>query len=80
MAKTSDAQLKAIKKYNSNSKYISIKYTPNQISDYERVTTYCSNNGLALQAYIKSLIKADLDSKGVSYIDAGDGSKAKTGS
>ena len=65
MAKTSNAQLKAIKKYNTGSKYIQLKFTPNQITDYENIVEYCDKNGLSLQGYIKALIKADLDKKGV---------------
>lgn len=64
MAKTSNAQLKAIKKYNTGSKYIQLKFTPNQMSDYENIVAYCEKNGLSLQGYIKALIKADLDKKG----------------
>ena len=63
MAKTSNAQLKAIKKYNTGSKYIQLKFTPNQITDYENIVKYCDKNGLSLQGYIKALIKADLDKK-----------------
>lgn len=65
MAKTSNAQLKAIKKYNTGSKYIQLKFTPNQIADYENIVEYCNKNGLSLQGYIKALIRADLDKKGV---------------
>lgn len=66
MAKTSEATLKAIKKYNQKSKFINIKYTPNNIDEYERISQYCNNNNLSMQGYIKQLIKADLDSKGFS--------------
>lgn len=66
MAKTSEATLKAIKKYNQKSKFINIKYTPNNISEYERISQYCNQNNLSMQGYIKSLIKADLDAKGFS--------------
>ncbi len=64
MAKTSDATLKAIKKYNQKSKFINIKYTPNATAEYERINKYCKDNNLSLQGYIKGLIKADLDNKG----------------
>lgn len=64
MAKTSEATLKAIKKYNQKSKFINIKYTPNNIDEYERISQYCSGNNLSMQGYIKQLIKADLDAKG----------------
>lgn len=66
MAKTSEATLKAIKKYNQKSKFINIKYTPNNIDEYERISQYCEQNNLSMQGYIKSLIKADLDAKGFS--------------
>lgn len=66
MAKTSEATLKAIKKYNQKSKFINIKYTPNNIDEYERIAQYCNSNNLSMQGYIKALIKADLDSKGFS--------------
>lgn len=69
MAKTSEATLKAIKKYNQKSKFINIKYTPNAISEYERIYNYCKNNNLSLQGYIKELIKNDLDNKGIPYGD-----------
>lgn len=72
MAKTSEATLKAIKKYNQKSKFINIKYTPNSIDDYERISQYCSQNNLSMQGYIKALIKADLDAKGFSVDSAAD--------
>lgn len=58
---------KADKKYNSQSKIIGLKYTPNQIAEYERVKKYCFDVGISTQGYIKELIKADLDSKGIKY-------------
>ena len=70
MAKTSEATLKAIKKYNQKSKFINIKYTPNNIDEYERISQYCNNNNLSMQGYIKQLIKADLDAKGFSVDNA----------
>lgn len=70
MAKTSEATLKAIKKYNQKSKFINIKYTPNNIDEYERISQYCEQNNLSMQGYIKSLIKADLDAKGFSVDSA----------
>ena len=65
MAKTSEATLKAIKKYNANSKYIQLKFTNNQLPEYERITKYCDDNNMSYQGYIKELIKKDLDEKGV---------------
>ena len=63
MAKTSESQLKAIKKYNEKSKYIQLKFTENQLNDYDRIVRYCQENGLSYQGYIKKLIQDDLDKK-----------------
>lgn len=67
MAKTSEAQLRAVKKYDKKSKVITLKYTDNQNRDYYRVKQYCNENNIAVQAYIKKLIDNDLDSKGIAY-------------
>lgn len=67
MVKTSEAALKAIKKYNQKSKFINIKYTPNAISEYERIYSYCKDNNISSQGYIKELIKTDLNNKGIPY-------------
>ena len=59
---------KADRNYNANSKVIGLKYTPNQIDEYNRVKQYCIDNNLTLQGYIKELIKRDLDAKNIPYI------------
>ena len=64
MTKTSESQLKAIKKYNEKSKYIQLKFTENQLKEYNRIIAYCQKNGLSYQGYIKDLVKNDLDKKG----------------
>lgn len=69
MPKTSASQLKAIKKYNEKSKYIQLKFTENQIPEYERIVNYCTENNLSYQGYIKELVKNDLDSKKIDYPD-----------
>ena len=58
---------KADRNYNVNSKIIGLKYTPNQIDEYNRVKQYCTDNKLTLQGYIKGLIQRDLDSKNIPY-------------
>lgn len=67
MAKTSEAHRKAVKKYDEKSKQVPLKYTENQIMEYYRLEKYCNEKGLARQAYIKELIKKDLDAKQVPY-------------
>lgn len=69
MAKTSEATLKAIRKYNQKSKTISLKFTENQIPDYDRIIAYCTDNNLSYQGYIKTLIQHDLDGKNIPYPD-----------
>lgn len=69
MPKTSASQLKAIKKYNEKSKYIQLKFTENQMPEYERIVNYCTKNNLSYQGYIKELVKNDLDSKKIDYPD-----------
>lgn len=64
MAYNKEAQ----KKYNGKSNYIQLKYTPNQIAEYNRIKQYCTDNELTLQGYIKELIKRDLDAKNIPYI------------
>lgn len=53
--------------YRKKCKTIGLKYTPNEITEYDRIIQYCKNNNFSYQGYIKELIKADLDSKGFEY-------------
>lgn len=55
------------KKYNQKSKFINLKFTPNDIEEYIRVKTYTDEIGTSTQGYIKALIKADLDAKNIPY-------------
>ena len=63
MTKTSESQLKAIKKYNEKSKYIQLKFTENQLKEYDKIVKHCQENGLSYQGYIKGLIQKDLEEK-----------------
>lgn len=63
MAYNKEAQ----KKYNGKSNYIQLKYTPNQMAEYDRIKQYCIDNNFTLQGYVKELIRRDLDSKGIPY-------------
>ena len=64
MAYNKEAQ----KKYNGKSNYIQLKYTANQMAEYNRIKQYCIDNNFTLQGYIKELIKRDLDAKQIPYI------------
>ena len=54
---------KGQKKYNANSIYFSVKYTPQEQLEGLRVKAYLNQNGQSANSYIKELIKRDLDSK-----------------
>lgn len=58
---------KSQKTYNDKCNRIGIKYTPKEINEYNRLVEYCDNNNLSYQGYIKQLVKADLDNKGIPY-------------
>lgn len=61
----SDAQKKAFKKYNTKSIILSCSYRPGtDIQEGERVKDYLAETGQSANAYIKKLIKDDLDKKG----------------
>lgn len=64
MSETNESQLKAVRKYNSQCKSVSIRYTPKELSEFERFERYISENNVNKAEYIKNLIKADLDKKG----------------
>lgn len=55
---------KGQKKYNTNSVYLTVKYTPNEQVEGQRVKAYLEKTGQSANSYIKGLIKRDLDSKG----------------
>lgn len=55
------------KKYNEKRIPISIGYTPVDIAEGKRLKAYLAQTDQSANSYIKGLIKADLDSKGVPY-------------
>lgn len=54
--KTSTAQKAAQKKYDEKTKMISIKYSPVDMADYERMRAHLEENGLSANQFIKGLI------------------------
>ena len=64
MANNAEAQ----KKYDKKTILFAIKYYPTDIIEGKRVKQFLEQNGLTANAYIKSLIKKDLDEKNF-YID-----------
>lgn len=62
-----ESQKKYEKKRMKKCKTYAIKYTPEEIKDSNRLRSYLAVTGQTANSYIKALIKADLDSKGISY-------------
>ena len=60
---------KSQKSYNDKCNVIRIKYTPGEIDDYTRIKKYINDEGITVTEYIKGLIKADLDNKGIEYTE-----------
>lgn len=56
---------KSQKTYNSKCHYFSVKYTPIESDQADKLKTYLKETGQSANAYIKDLIKRDLDKKGV---------------
>ena len=61
---STEAKLEANRKFNAKCKSVAIRYTPKELSEFERFERYISENNVNKAEYIKNLIKADLDKKG----------------
>lgn len=57
------------KTYNNKCNRIALKYTEKETNEYNRINAYCKENKLAVSTYIKELIKQDMDSKNVPYVN-----------
>ena len=65
-----ESEKRAQKKYNEKTITVSASYKPGtDILEGVRLKAYLTQTGKSANSYIKGLIKADLDSKGISYID-----------
>lgn len=67
-----EAQKRAQKTYREKKDIvqITVQYKSDaDIREGQRVKKYVSDNSLTLNAYVKALIKADLDAKNIPYID-----------
>ena len=58
MGKVSEAQKGYQKKYDQKTKMVSVKYTPADMADYERMTAYLERTGQSTNSFIKSLVNA----------------------
>ena len=51
---------------------MAIKYSIGELYESERLRAYLEQTGQSANSYIKGLIKADLDEKGIAYPDTMD--------
>ena len=64
-----ESQKKYEKKRMQSCKSYTIKYTPKEINESDRLQRYLNSTGLSANAYLKELVRRDLDSKGIGYAD-----------
>lgn len=62
-----EAQKRYEKKRSKDCKTYAIKYTPVDMIESDRLQVYLKSVGMSANAYIKNLIKKDLDEKGIPY-------------
>lgn len=67
-----ESQRKYEKKRAKQCRMFAAKYTPAEITDSTRLQTHLANTGQSANSYLKALIKADLDAKGIPYPVDGD--------
>ena len=66
---STDAQKQAYKRYRAKKLNFAISYSPTDKIEGLRLQAYLAQSGQSANAYLKSLVKADLDSKGIAYPD-----------
>ena len=64
-----ESQKKYEKKRMQSCKSYTIKYTPKEMNESNRLQRYLNSTGLSANTYLKELVKKDLDSKGIRYTD-----------
>ena len=62
-----EAQKRYEKKRSKDCKTYAIKYTPVDMIESDRLQVYLESVGMSANAYIKNIIKKDLDEKGIAY-------------
>lgn len=56
---------KVRKKYDDKCKFVRIRYSLHDLSEYETLEKYLSDNNISFNSYAKQLIRNDLISKGL---------------
>ena len=67
--KRTDADRKADRKYNEKKINFALTYTPTDKEEGLRLKAYLNSTNQSANSYIKSLVKADLDNKGMPYTE-----------
>lgn len=67
-----ESQKKYEKKRALQCKTYAIKYTPKEKAENDRLQFYLNKSGMSANAYIKELVKKDLDEKGIDYLTESD--------
>ena len=62
---STEAQKRAQRKYSQKRMLFSVTYNSNEIEEGKRLKDYLEITGQSANAYLKDLIKKDLDSKGI---------------
>ena len=62
-----EAQKRAEKKRAQKITSFTLKYNVSESKSGKRLKKYLQDNGLTANSYLKSLVKADLDSKGIEF-------------
>lgn len=58
---------KAQKKYAEKTMNFALKYTPTDMQEGNRLKAYLASSGVSCNAYLKELVRKDLDKKGIEY-------------
>lgn len=64
-----ESQKRYEKKMAKDCKNYTARYKSAELAEMKRIDSYLSENGISANAYIKQLIKNDLDAKNIPYID-----------
>lgn len=63
--KKKEQNRKSVKKYSEKTLTFAVKYYPTDIEYGKKLKEYLAYTGKSVNSYLKELIKADLDSKGI---------------
>ena len=68
--KIKEQNRKAVAKYAKKTQSFALKYFATDIQEGLRLKHYIESTGISCNAYLKELVKKDLDSKGIGYTDS----------